>query len=381
MPSLTRNVKFVIFLLILIIFPIIYTVPFYIQHSQKDVVRRVADYTMNELDYSIFTDWGKGICVEGLLEAYLLTGDEKYLAFAQSWVDQSIRTQTTDGAFGHGDITVGDSTAIAQSVLYFYNHTGDPKYLEAAIKNLNYLRSPERIWVVGPPLIGGSSHTHNTPELWIDHLYMTMPFWAQMGVILGNETYIDEAIHQIAIHLEYLQDPVTGLVAHIWSEDEGYLDAHLWGRGIGWATGAIVKLLEIVPNTHANYSFLLNTVLTMLASLDDYQDPQTGLWHTVVNDSSSYLETSCSTLFAYTVAKLKNINATWIDAGNETMAKNAFQSVVEKVDSLGILHWVSGGTGADPYSAPRCEYAIPWGQGLFLNMYHEFDKLNWIGGV
>ena len=381
MSPLTRKFKLVVFLLIILIFPLIYAIPFYVQHSNKDVLTRVADYTMNELDYSLFTDWGKGICVHGIVDTYKVTGDEKYLSFAQTWVDQSIRTQTSDGVFGHGEVLVGDATAIALSVLYFYNRTGDPKYLEAARKNLNYLRSPDRMWVNGSPLVGGSSHVSNKPELWIDHLYMVMPFWAKMGVLLGNDTYIDEAIHQVDIHLQYLQDPVTNLVAHAWSEHEGFLDPNLWGRGIGWTTASLARLLGIVPNTHANYSYLLNTVLTMLTALDDYQDPATGLWHTIINDSSTYLETSCSTLFAYTVAKLENINATWINAGNETMAKNAFNAVVQKVDEFGVLHWVSGGTGTNSYGTPRCERAIPWGQGLFLSMYREFHELNWTGGV
>ncbi len=376
-----RKLMLVLFFLIILVFPLIYATPFYIQHKNKDVLRRVADYTMNELDYSIFTDWGKGICVHGILDAYFVTGDEKYLSFAQYWVDQSIRTQTEEGAFGHGDMAVGDSTAIGLSVLYFYNTTGDSKYLEAAIKNLEYHRSVDRVWVNGSCLEGGSSHLANKAELWIDHLYMVIPFWAQMGVVLNDSRYIDEALHQIDVHLAFLQDPATKLVGHIWSENEGYLDPNLWGRGIGWATAAIAGILGIIPPTHANYSHLRDTVLSMLASLDDYQDNQTGLWHTIVNDTSTYLETSCSTLFAYTVAKLKSINATWINSGNETMAKNAFNGVVQKVDNFGVVHWCSGGTGPNPYGVPRAEYAIPWGQGLFLSMYREFYELNWTGGI
>lgn len=371
----------VVFFLTILIFPLIYAYPFYIQQSCKTVLTRVADYTMNELDYSLFTDWGKGICVHGLLDTYDVTGDEKYLKFAQTWVDQSICTQTSEGAFGHGEIAVGDTASIGLSVLYFYNRTGDPKYLEAAINYLEYIRSPNRIWVAGPRLVGGSSHHQSRPELWIDHVYMVLPFWAQMGVLLGNDTYIDEAIHQFDVHLQFLQDPITKLVRHIWSETEGYLDPNLWGRGIGWATGCIARLLEIVPQTHANYSYLLETLFAMLASLADYQDPITGLWRTIVNDSSTYLETSCSTLFAFTVTKLKRINPTWVNEGNETMAKNAFNGVVQKVDNFGVLRWVSGGTGMDPYNTPRCEYALPWGQGLFLSMYREFYYLNWTGGI
>jgi len=380
MQTSKKRLGLVIFFVIILSFPLLFAIPFYIKLSTENVCTRVADYTMNELDYSIFTDWGKGICIQGLLDAYEVTNNTKYLGFAQYWVDESIRTQTSSGAFGHGEFNVGDSTAIGLSILYFFNRTGDPKYLEAALKNLNYLRSPERIWVDGGYLEGGSSHSLTKPELWIDHLYMIVPFWAKIGQLLGNKTYYDEAVNQIYMHFKHLQDPSTNLVAHIWSEEEGFVDPSLWGRGIGWATAAIAKTLEILPPTHENYSYLLNTVLSMLASLSKFQDP-TGLWHTIVNDSSTYLETSCSTLFAYTVAKLYHINETWINEGNKTMAINAFNAVMQKVDNIGVVHWCTGGTGANPYGVPRAEYAIPWGQGLFLSMYREFQELNWTGGI
>ena len=207
-----------------------------------------------------------------------------------------------------------------------------------------------------------------------------MPFWAKMGAVLGNETYYDEVINQFYVHLKYLQDPITKLCMHIWSETKGFIDSTLWGRGIGWCTAALARTLGIIPQTHANYSYLLNNVLAMLASLDELQDPS-GLWHTVVNDSSSYLETSAATLFAFTVAELYSINATWINPGNKSMAIAAFNAIVQKVDNIGVVHWCTGGTGGNPYAVPRAEYAIPWGQGLFLSMYQKFHEINWTGGL
>lgn len=380
MPSLSRKSMLVILFIIILMFPLIYAIPLYIQHSQKDVLRRVADYTMSELDYSIFTDWGKGICVHGLIDAYNATGDEKYLSFARYWTDQSIRTQTVDGEFGHGELTSGDSTAIGQSVLYFYEKTNDTVYLDAAIKNLDYLRSPDRIWVDGGHLTGGSSHLKNRPELWIDHLFMVVPFWAQLGVILNNSDYVNESVHQIFKHLEHLLDPATNLTMHIWSETVGYKDPNIWARGIGWATAAIARTLDIIPETHANYTDLRDVVLDMLVSLETYQDPS-GLWPTIVNDTNTFLETSGATLYAYTVAKLYNINASWITSALGQMAEDAFNAVVQKVDAFGVVHWCTGGTQADPHSVPPADYAIPWGQGLFLSMYREFHELNWLEGV
>ena len=364
-----KKVFWLIIICFLLIIPLIVGGIGYNQVKSKSVFIRVSDYTMKEMDFS-FGTWGKGIMLEGLLHAYNVTGNDEYLQFVKYWTDQSIRTQTDAGEFSHGETTVGDATAIGTSVLYFYQLTNDSYYLDAAQKNLNYLLN------IPPRTVdGGLSHRLSNLELWIDTVYMTSPFIAKLGVILNDSAIIDEAVNQIFLHDKYLRDNDTHLYSHIWTWNGLNGDPYLWSRGIGWMTAAIVELLNIIPNTHDNYTDLQDLLQKIIPSITS-RIHTSGLWHTIINDTSTSLETSCAELFAYSLALA--LDNGWIDdEGNQTIAINAFNAAVNKVDNLGIVKGVSGGTGWDSYGTPIYNRAIPWGQGLFLKMYRLFQEFGW----
>ncbi|MHA1269651.1 MAG: glycoside hydrolase family 88/105 protein [Candidatus Helarchaeota archaeon] len=351
------------------IFPLVVGGISYNQIRSNNVLVRVANYTMNEMDFS-FGSWGKGIMMEGLLHAYNLTSNADYLNFVKYWTDYSIRTQTNNGIFSHGETTVGDSSIIGISVLYFYELTNDTYYLNAAIKNKDYL------FTIPPRTVdGGLSHRQSNLELWIDTVHMICPFLAKLGVILNDSDIIDEAVNQIIIHDKYLRDSSTHLYSHIWTWNGINEDPYLWSRGIGWMTTAIVDLLSIIPNTHSNYTYLIDLLQHIISNVNKYQS-SSGLWHTIINDTTTALETSCTELFAYSIAKA--LQNSWIeDENNKTIAINAYNAVINKVNDIGIVMGVSGGTGWDSYGAPIYIRAISWGQGLFMKMYKLFHELGW----
>lgn len=352
-------------------------VPRTILRSQSELVR-VAEYTMNEMDFS-FGTWGKGIMQQGLLDAYNITGDPRYEQFVQFWTLQSIWTQTSDGLLGHGDVTLGDATALARPVVYFYQRTGDPIYLQAAMKHLNWLRTCDlRVH----DIYGGISHTYNRLELWVDQMYMVNIFMTEMGVLLNDQQLLNESINQTKSHVSLLQDPATGLFRHIIREMAPgvyeWRDRNLWGRGIGWAIACIVDQMDFIesdPLQVDNLNYLNNTLNQIVINLTATQDSTTGLWHTLMYDTQSYLETSCSALFAYSLAKA--VNKSWIGAGNVSTALKAFKGVLNRVNDIGILTWVSGGTGEHPELVPRFDTAISWGQGIFMKCYRFFANHGW----
>ncbi|MBD3229370.1 MAG: hypothetical protein GF329_14390 [Candidatus Lokiarchaeota archaeon] len=372
MTIISWKKRFLIILMgFLLLFPLVIGFINYPKMKNTAVLNRVANYTMKEMDFS-FGTWGKGIMMEGLLHAYNLTNDNTYLDFVKYWTDQSIRTQTQNGVFTHGETTVGDATAIGISVLYFYELTNDSYYLDAAVRNMEFL-------LMKPPITseGGISHRMSSLELWIDTVHMICPFLARLGIILENDTIVDEAVNQIFIHDKYLRDNNTGLYSHIWNHDpSGPNDPFIWSRGIGWMTTAIVELLEIIPPSHPNRTGLISLLKNCIPKISALQDSETGLWHTIMNDSSTGLETSCAELFAYSIAL--SVERGWIqDNGNKSVAINAYNGVINKVDDYGVVIGVSGGTGWDSYGAPIYQRAISWGQGLFIKMYRLFEELGW----
>ena len=368
----------VIFLCFITAFPLLFAIlPFY-QLSTKNELVRVADFTMNEMDFS-FGSWGRGIMMDGLLYAYNVTGDRKYEDFTRIWTDQCIYTQTSDGSLGHGDVTLGDAAALAMPVLYFYEKTGSEFYRIAAQRQLTALLDDNHRL---HDTYRGISHVYNKLELWIDQLYMVATFMAKYGVLFNDYAIVNESVNQTRSHIALLQDPNTKLVGHIIREISPgsyvWVDSNLWGRGIGWAIASIVDIMELIegkPNQDDNFDYLNQTLNDMVINITATQDPS-GLWHTLVMDPTSYLETSCAALFAYGIAKA--VNNSWIGIGNQTNALSAFNAVCAKVNNYGELRWVSGGTGAHPETTPRFETAISWGQGIFLKMYAYFYNEGWI---
>ena len=85
-----------------------------------------------------------------------------------------------------------------------------------------------------------TSDTLNEGELWDDTLFMTVLFLANMGRILGEKKYQDEAEYQFLLHIKYLTDRKTGLWYHGWSfKEKSHFAAAFWGRGNCWITAAI----------------------------------------------------------------------------------------------------------------------------------------------
>jgi len=109
--------------------------------------------------------------------------------------------------------------------------------------------------------------------------------------------------------LEYLLEPKSGLWYHGWEftvpqkdplvKGHNFVDA-LWARGNAWITIALPLFVQITdlalddPFRRTVVSLLERQVDALVAT----QDAETGLWHTLLVDPTSYVETSASAGFA-----------------------------------------------------------------------------------
>lgn len=139
---------------------------------------------------------------------------------------------------------------------------------------------------------------------------MTVIPLARIGILLNRPHYINEALYQFLLHIQYLQDPHTGLWYHGWQfgPDQPQSTGHnfakaLWARGNCWITTAIPMLLEIIGEERLHKDdpirrTLVQTWRRQVEALIPLQDAETGLWHTLLVDKTSYVETSASAGFA-----------------------------------------------------------------------------------
>ena len=172
---------------------------------------------------------------------------------------------------------------------------------------------------------GGFQHItyseENYDQLWDDTLMMTVLPLAQIGLLLGREEYVQEAKFQFLLHVQYLMDAPSGLWFHGWQftrgatnggdgreESKDGKDGHnfagaLWARGNAWITVVIPFFIEMLgeerfPKTDPIRRFLESTFKRQVDALVKCQDEQSGLWHTLLVDETSYLETSAAAGFA-----------------------------------------------------------------------------------
>ena len=98
-------------------------------------------------------------------------------------------------------------------------------------------------------------------------------------------------------------DTHSGLWFHGW-EFDGSGGGHnfaksLWGRGNCWVTLAIPMFLDLLqlPKSDSTHRHLVSTFIRQVDGLLPLQDKKTGLWHTLLDDPTSYVETSASAGF------------------------------------------------------------------------------------
>jgi unsaturated rhamnogalacturonyl hydrolase len=145
---------------------------------------------------------------------------------------------------------------------------------------------------------------------------------AKMGLVLNRPHYMEEAKRQFMLHFKYLADPQTGLWFHgesrsLWAVDPSNFNQGWtfdgrhrfgkvrWGRWNSWITVATPDFIELLnpPPTDGLRLFLISTLAAQIDALVKCQDADSGFWHTILDDPTSYLEASASAGFAYGILK------------------------------------------------------------------------------
>lgn len=184
------------------------------------------------------------------------------------------------------------------------------------------------------------NHPHNM-TLWADDLYMSVPYLARMGKLTGDRKYFDFAIRQVENFTRYLYDSTTGLFFHCYYSDENMNGVGRWGRSNGWLAVAQTMLLDYLPADHPKRAELTRLLLRQIKGFSRYQD-SSGMWHQVLDRPDSYLESSVTAMFTYTVAHA--VNKGWIDKSYITIAQNGWEGLSRKVTPDGELQDVCIGT-------------------------------------
>ena len=91
---------------------------------------------------------------------------------------------------------------------------------------------------------------------------------------------------------------------HHWSSDGGSRGA-AWSRAQQWAILGATESLHALPETDPCAQRLAATIAQTLAGLVRHQDPDTGLWHLVIDEPATRLESSATAGFLYCHDRLR----------------------------------------------------------------------------
>ena len=304
-------------------------------------------------------EWTQGVGLYGLWKIFATTGEEKYLQILTKFFDSQIE-------IGFPALNV-NTMAPFLTMSYVGEHLGSEKYLapcrEAARWIMEHFPRTEE---------GGFQHmtsdTLNDQELWDDTLFMTVLFLANMGRIEGKQEYITESEEQFLLHAKYLADAKTGLWYHGWTFNGRHNFANaFWGRGNCWITIAIPEFLQMVEVTPAVRKALTSILLNQVNSLKKYQN-ESGMWHTLIDDPTSYVESSATCGFAYGI--LKAVHTGLLDPVFEPIAVKALAPILGYIGPDGVVQQVSYGT---PMGRESKEFyrqieikPMPYGQAMAM---------------
>lgn len=320
--------------------------------SDRALAERVAATTMR-WNYRMW-GFGEAIALRGLLEAGTVLEDPAMHGFVhglmRGWLGRGVARSAEDH--------VGP----ARELLAMWELTGDHAFLDAA-RAMAHLHAG---FEPGPT--GARCHRPDTPgwrhQIWVDCMDLDGPFLARLALAAGEDRYFDQAADELLGYARALQDEGGGLFRHGYERHSGRNGAY-WGRGNGWALMGLAETLELLPAAHRATAELRQRLAALSDALAAVQH-EDGLWHTIVSDPASYLETTLAAMVACTVPGA--IAAGVLDPRHRELARRAHAAMLRHVDAEGRLALVSDATpvGEAHVYASRPFGLLPWGQGPLL---------------
>ncbi len=347
----------------------------------------IDSYLSNYTPYKASWNYEDGCIYKGAMDLYRVTQQEKYLAFILDQLEGFVTAE--GGIINYRPEEFNIDNINAGKVLFdIYTLTGQVKYRQAIERLKGQLdkhpRTQEKnFW-----------HKKIYPnQVWLDGLYMAMPFYAKYEKVFNRGIYIEDICHQFLNVRKRVWDAKKQLYYHgydesrkeAWCDPNTGLSKNFWGRAMGWYAMALVDTLEIIADEEAYCKALKEMLVEALEGLLRYREEKSGLWYQVIDAGpreGNYLETSASLMIAYTL--MKAVRLGYIPEAMKAYGLKAFEGVINTyLDSdnkhLGGICGVAG-LGNTPYRDGSYEYYIsekitindPKGVGALMMAYSEY---------
>ncbi len=268
--------------------------------------------------------WEQGVAAQALLEL----GEADWVVLLAK---DAVVNQLKDGrlALNEGKGAVADPASNGEPLLFAAERTGDTALRRAADRMLEFLlvkapRTPD----------GLIYHNYIENQIWVDACYMAPPFLAISG-------HPEEAVRQLEGYRERLLDPNIGLCNHIWDEDlQDYARGLFWGVGNGWAAAGMARVIRLLPESMAEERARLAEYVKALLDACLAHQREDGLFHDILDDPSTFVETNTAQMLAYTI--YRGVAGGWLDSAYRADADRMRAAAHGKVDEFGLVQGVCG---------------------------------------
>ena len=181
-------------------------------------------------------------------------------------------------------------------------------------------------------LIDSASRFEWDPDVRVEDFFFAGTLLGRAAKLTGDSAWADK-LFDLLLSADTLQP--NGLYWHC------HASPFFWGRGNAFAALGIAEALTHVPE-HARRDELIARNETHLTALREHQD-QTGIWHQVVDDPSTYLEHSATTMLGHAVTR--GLRMGWLPETFANCAALAWSGIEARTTAQGELEHVCVGTG------------------------------------
>lgn len=247
------------------------------------------------------------LCVIGASYLAEATGDSRwngYITANSRWL------MAADGSVANwkeGEHNI-DKVSFGRSLRILRDLTGDERYGKGVRKAYDFLKDYPRTET------GNFWHKDIYPhQVWLDGLYMAMPFYAKTLEETGENGW-DDIIDQFLNAHRLLWDESLELYVHgcdvsrkaDWADPVTGRSPAVWLRAEGWYLMALADVYELARERTPRAKELAALLENGAKGLLKYQDKDTQMFYQVVDKASfpgNYPETSGSAMVAYALMK------------------------------------------------------------------------------
>ena len=278
-----------------------------------------------------------GCMIKAILEMYAITGEDKYLRFADDFIDYRVREDGTINGYDVNELNI-DNINAGKTLFELYDLTGREKYRKAIDLIYSQIEKMPRT----PQ--GSFWHKKIYPnQVWLDGLYMCQPFYMEYETRFNDKKNYDDIYRQFRLVRENMLDTRTGLYYHafdhsremFWCDKVTGLSRNFWLRAIGWFSMAMLDTLDKADPSYAGgapFNELKQQYIDLMDAMAAYVD-KSGMWYQVVNMGGmekNYLETSGSAIMAYSYLKGVRLGYLPEKTDYSQIGRRAFEGICDK---------------------------------------------------